>query len=279
MNEAFSELELAALAEAYPLGPPATVLLERAGFPRAHVPSMIGVSAAVFWRLVNAEIAAGVLENGSERILKIAEAQYPASPIFGSTGIRRVMLVGAVPDGLPAMRPDRDLAEAVRAVERAGISVTYRLAADVTDLDVLGVERPHLLHLACHGDGEFLIFEGPSGPRPVAIDDLLGLLDGYARTSRHRLRGIYLASCDGAAQAQRFLSVADRVVAFAGELADGCAPAFTAHLYRALITAKDLHEAAGLALDRMTSVQPSCRWLANRLIALPRRTSLNRTDG
>ena len=279
MSLALSEQELAAITEAYPVGPAAAVLLSRAGFPRGHVPSMIGLSPAVFWRLVNQELETGVLPDGRNRILAVAAEQYPAHPVLGGRRIRSVLLVGAAPDGLPPMRPDRDLAEAIRAVRHSGITVDYRPAADVTDLDVLATEPPDLLHLACHGDGEFLIFEGPAGPLPVTVDDLVAMLAGYARAAGRRPRGIYLASCHGAAQAERFAAVADQVVAFGGEVADGCAPAFAGHLYRALVSAADLRSAAGVAITTLVAARPSCRSLAGRIILRPEGRMNPRPEG
>lgn len=269
MSLALSERELAAITDAYPVGPAAAVLLSRAGFPRGHVPSMIGLSPAVFWRLVNQELEAGVLPDGRGRILAVAAEQYPAHPVLGGRRIRSVLLVGAAPDGLAPIRVDRDLAEAIRAVRASGISVAYRPAAEVTDLDILATDPPDLLHLACHGDPDFLIFEGPGGPVPVAVDDLTGMLAGYARAAGRRPRGLYLASCHGAAQAERFGAVADQVVAFDGEVPDGCAPAFASHLYRALAFAADLHSAAAVAIGTMVAVRPSCRSLADRMIRHP----------
>jgi hypothetical protein len=272
MSGGLSAEELAAIAEAFPVGPAAEFLLSRAGFPRQYVPSMIGVSPAVFWRQANQELEAGVLENGRDRILSAAAQQYPGHPVLGvrrTRNIRSVLLVGAAPDGLPPMRPDRDLAEAIRAVEHRGISIAYRPAADITDLEVMATDPPDLLHLACHGDGEFLLFEGTDGPRPVAIEDLIAVLASHAGTAGRRLRGLYLATCEGAGQAERFAAVAEQVVAFAGEVPDSCAPAFAAHLYRALVSAPDLRSAAGTALTTLVATRQSCRSLASRLIVHP----------
>ena len=261
MTLGFSDAELAAIADAFPVGPATNLLLSRAGYPRGNIPSMIGVSAAMFWRMVSQELEAGAQENGRERILAVAAETYPAHPVLGGRRIRSVLVVGAAPDGLQPLRLDRELAEAIRAVEGRGITVAYRPAADVTDLGVLGTDPPDLLHLACHGNGEALLFEGPNGARRVAIGDLLAILRTYPR-----FRGVYLASCEGAGLADRFGAVADQVVAFEGELPDRCALAFTAQLYRALVSAPDLRGAADRAMAMMVAARQPCRALADRII-------------
>jgi hypothetical protein len=78
--------EINALAQAFSAPLAATQLLDQAGWPRPRHPSWGAGSAMTFWREVNTQLKAGVLTDGPARILRAAQEQFPASPVFGAVG-------------------------------------------------------------------------------------------------------------------------------------------------------------------------------------------------
>ncbi len=78
--------EINALAEAFSTPLTATQLLERAGWPRSSHPLWGAGSALTFWREVSAQLKAGVIADGSARVLRVAQEQFPASSVFGTIG-------------------------------------------------------------------------------------------------------------------------------------------------------------------------------------------------
>ncbi|WP_396230180.1 MULTISPECIES: effector-associated domain EAD1-containing protein [unclassified Frankia] len=78
--------EINALAEAFSTPLNATQLLERAGWPRSSHPLWGVGSALTFWREVSAQLKAGVIADGSARVLRMAQEQFPASSVFGTIG-------------------------------------------------------------------------------------------------------------------------------------------------------------------------------------------------
>jgi hypothetical protein len=269
MNTPLTEDEVSELAKVFPAGPSAAVLLDAAGFPDQLLPAPIGLNSLEFWSQVNKAVRSGVAAGGRADILRAASARYPENPVFNGRAIRRVLVVGANPDGLPPLHADRDLHAALAVCQAAGIRVAYCPAARVTDLDAVLRIAPHLLHLACHGDGEHLIFEEDGRPVPVLVTAVTELLGAYADRAGIRLSGIYLASCHSAEVAELFTAFADVVVAFSGELPDRCGIAFAEQLYRLLPQRLALDAVAALAVRTVAAARPSCGNLAQRLLVLP----------
>ena len=110
--------------------------------------------------------------------------------------LRKVLLVGASPDEDDTVRADRELRE-LRAAARLGhLQVTAVLAAQVSDLRALLRERPDVLHLSTHGDGESLYFESSFGERQrVPVAEVIATLARYRNEDDLKLTGLVMASC------------------------------------------------------------------------------------
>src|SRR5690606_25870889 len=125
MNEPFTDREVTELARVFPPGPAATGLLAQAGAPPQHVPTALGgLTSNDFWRLVSHEIAAGLIHNGRRRILGAAAKRFPGNKIFQSEDLPcRVLFIGASPDWMDVLRPDRELREIIRRSDPAKVEV------------------------------------------------------------------------------------------------------------------------------------------------------------
>ncbi|MFV2197455.1 CHAT domain-containing protein [Nocardiopsis sp. LOL_012] len=111
----------------------------------------------------------------------------------------------------------RSVGAEVETVQAAGPTDVWRV------LDV----RPDVLHLACHGEGDRLLFEDLHGEAQyVPAADLAGTLGHYRDALGVGLRGVVLSSCDGEHLAPHFTAAAGAVVAHRGRLDAPCAVAF-----------------------------------------------------
>jgi hypothetical protein len=286
--------EIATLAEIFPPRWPARSLLREAGFPLMEVPAAADTAVA-FWEQIAEGIALGIFPGGRRLLLIAAAKRYPGQPVFsagladapsdsrmaaddgtygsaadGSRALTRVLVVGANPQGVERIRPDRDARAIRQAAERGHIVAEYCPAASATDLGRALEFRPDILHLACHGSAGDLIFEDAQGyEHAVAARDVEETLRLYTEVGSVRLSGVVLASCDGDQAAAELLGVADRVVAHSGPLDDDCAVVFTGLLYQELARTPDLAAAARLAARHTLLTDRSCADVVNGLLILP----------
>jgi hypothetical protein len=181
-----------------------------------------------------------------------------------------VLVVGASPTGQERIRPDREARAVVAAAEAGHLQVELAPAALATDLQRILAFRPDILHLACHGDGEHLIFEDLHGEEHlVPAEQVAATLRLYRDVAGVRLGGVVLGSCRGADIAACFAEVVDRVVAHRGSLDDACAVAFAGFLYRALRDHPDLGAAARLAAQHTLLTDETCTNVVAALVVLP----------
>jgi hypothetical protein len=292
----FTAAEITALAEVFPPVRPARSLLRASDFPMTEMPAAPD-TAIDFWTQVSESLANGVRPGGRQLILAAAARRYPGQDMFrvmagssatddssaaapsspGGSGraraadrVTRVLVIGASPEGAERIRPDRD----ARAIEQARVAgrldVTYCPAAVATDLQRVLDVRPDVLHLACHGAGQYLVFEDHLGQQHrVLAREVAATLGLYREIGGVHLRGLVIASCDGESIAGQFAAVADLVVAHRGSLDDACAVTFTSHLYEGLGRAPDLGAAARLAARHAALTDSSCAGVEAGLIVLP----------
>lgn len=243
MSEALTDGELAAFAATFP-SVRGEKLLWQVNFPDQAIPSTV-LNAGDFWAEVSRALANGALPGGRRRVVAAAHRLYPASDAFAAGRLRKVLLVGASPDEDDTVRADRELRE-LRAAARLGhLQVTAVLAAQVSDLRALLRERPDVLHLSTHGDGESLYFESSFGERQrVPVAEVIATLARYRNEDDLKLTGLVMASCRGESAAAAFLDVAESVVAHQGSLDDACAVVFARRLYEELYDTPRLVDAA-----------------------------------
>lgn len=280
----------------------AVTLLRRIGYPANRIPNFDANHLAA-WDRVFTDLAAGIIDAPYRRLISVAlrtfayndvlqrlAARYgltsptagpvgPASPPHGSQpsrpaggpGVRRVLVVGASPEGSERIRGDRELKEILRSQELGLISVSVCPAATILDLEAVATFRPDILHLACHGDGAHLVFEDGFGERrAVRATAVVDLLATYRRRLGVQLSAVILNSCHSAAIAELFLPVADVVVAHHGPLDDACAVVFAGELYRTLRLTPSLADAAHIAAEHVSAAEDLCPSIKNDLVVLPR---------
>lgn len=269
VREELSEIEINELARLFPPGPATSIRLGRAGFDPARLPSA-AASSLDYWMLINEGIATGVIADGRRRVLAMAKEIFRFNDVlFGRRGpdVWSVLFLGASATGLDDIRTDSEY----RAVIDAGphIRVAYYPFATVADLRRVQVERPHVLHLACHCRGQELLFTDPSGAaHAVHAQDLADALEGYERAGGDRLRGIVLNACDGRAAAQTLRPRAEVTVAHDDELPDDAAAVFAGVLYRSLAPTGSVQDAAELARRELVLADPGRRRLADGVITV-----------
>jgi CHAT domain len=109
--------------------------------------------------------------------------------------------------------------------------------------------KPDIIHLACHGNEDILIFEDENGdPRYVSAELFADrLAASRRRNSSVRISGIVLNGCAGDAIAPLLLRAARTVVALHQEVSDVIADSFTARFYEQLSRVSDIALAASRA--------------------------------
>ncbi len=241
--------------------------LWQAGFPDAMTPS-IALNAGDFWAEVSRKLRNGAFPDGRRKLIAAAYRRYPANDAFAGGRLRRVLLVGASPDEGDTVRADRELREIQNAARLGHLEVASVLAAQVSDLRIISREKPDIVHLSTHADGESLYFESPIGePQRTAADEVVATLAEYRDTSGVKLSGVVLSSCHGEGIAGSFLAIADSVVAFRGLLDDACAVLLTRRIYEELRETPDLTKAARHAAQDL-SREGDCA-ADSELITLP----------
>ncbi|NUT48865.1 MAG: hypothetical protein HOV94_16395, partial [Saccharothrix sp.] len=186
----------------------------------------------------------------------------------------KVFFVGASPFdiSLDRLRADREYREIQRQERPDVLTAASRHAAGIDDLNAALVERPDILHLACHYADGTLRFEDPVGdPHPVSVAAFAQRLDAYRRHAGFTLAGLVLSACDSADFAERFTGLAGTVVAWRGLLDDECAIAFAGRLYRELgrDPGQSLGNAARLAAVEVATSDNACHNLGDQLLVVP----------
>ncbi|MGH3937572.1 MAG: effector-associated domain EAD1-containing protein [Pseudonocardiaceae bacterium] len=279
----------------------AGTLLRRIGYPAGRIPNFDTDHLAA-WDRVFTDLAAGVIETPYRQLIAAAlrmfayndvlqrlstrygvaqpaggtvgsassrQGSQPLRPAGGS-GVRRVLVVGASPEGSERIRGDRELKEILRSQELGLISVSVCPAATVLDLEAVATFLPNILHLACHGDGANLIFEDGVGQRrAVRATEVVNLLATYRRRLGVQLSAVVLNSCSSATIAELFLPVAEVVIAHHGPLNDPCAVVFAGELYRALRLTSSLADAARIAAEHVSVAEDLCPSIKDDLVVLP----------
>ncbi|MYV97438.1 CHAT domain-containing protein, partial [Streptomyces sp. SID3343] len=183
--------------------------------------------------------------------------------------VPHVLYIGASPDDHAQLRVDRGLRELLGIAEWGGIVVEPVPAAMASDLRRIRATRPDILHLACHGSGESLLFEDIHGEEhAVSAHQIVRTLRLYRDEVGIRLRGLVLASCDSEAIVEQFRGTADTVVAHTGPLDDLCANAFAGLFYREVAHGLGLAGAARVAARLTVLDNESCEALESGLVVL-----------
>ena len=176
----------------------------------------------------------------------------------------RVLVIGASPSDpdLPHVRADRE-AHVIDEVAQPGrVEVRAVLGAEATDMQKVRSFRPDILHFACHGEDDCLVFNDTRGEADrVKATRISDLLRHYRDTDGVRLRAIVLAACDGNTLTPLFADVADAVIGHGGKLSDPCGEAFARHFYRLISNGSDnlaaaAREAAQLAAQFSAGCAP-----------------------
>jgi hypothetical protein len=274
--------EIRELAAAFSVGQHARTLLRLARFPAELVPAMEGRTALDFWSEVAEEISCGVLIDGRRRLLDAAHSIYQDNPIFVAASsppppVRvpvRVLVIGASPSDMLPIRADRE-ARTIAGTAPGLLKVEIMLGAEATDLEKVRAFRPDILHFACHGQGDHLIFNTVLGESdPVLASRIAQTLGYYRENSGVKLRAIVLGSCDGEKLAPDFTGVADTVVAHRRALSDPCGVAFAAQFYRLVSTVpasavdRGIAAAAREAAQLTAQFSESCATVIDNLIVL-----------
>jgi hypothetical protein len=282
--------EITELAEVFGAGRPALALLRRAEYPMGHFPAAAD-TASLFWEQISESLAKGAFPGGRRQIMKEALRQFPGNAVFQvaasesivaepaansprpenrEAATLRVLVIGASPAGSERIRPDREAKAILAARDSGHFQVELCPAASASDLRQVLTFRPDILHLACHGDGNDLIFEDLDGEEHrVSALHVASTLRLYRELKQIHLRGLVLASCASDGIAGHFTDVAERVVAHRGLLDDDCAVAFAGQLYRALKDDSDLGVAARLAAQHVLLTDSTCSAVVTHLIVLP----------
>jgi len=271
MGDRLKEREVAELARLFPPGFKATQLLEKAGFLREELPTPGAATSHEYWMMVNELVAADQIENGRRQVLDAAAAHYRYNPVFviDRRGLKRVLFLGASPDGLGRLRADREYRSVDHIAKAGAFELHHRPAATPADLDEVRTLRPDVLHLVCHGDGRLLTFENAVGqPEIVDARDIAQTLLTYRDTAGVTLWGIVLNACSSTDAAELLSSCAKELIAHEGDLDDDCAVAFSAELYRVITTSSNpsLHAAARIAAQNLAVTNRACRWVRDNLV-------------
>lgn len=294
--------EIRALAAAFPVGQPARTLLRLMRFPAELIPSMDGRTALQFWAELADLIAMGAVSDGRRRLLGAAQGIYPGNSVFSGPGpdvspatvtalspttgtavappertpVRRagtptqvrVLVIGASPSDMPPVRADRE-ARAIAEAAPTLLKAESALGAEATDLEKVREFRPDILHFACHGDDDCLIFNTVLGESdPVLASRIAQTLAYYRANSGVRLRAIVLGACDGGKLAPEFTGVADTVIAHRKALSDPCGVAFARQFYRLVGGEASIAAAAREAAQLTAQYSEPCAAIIANLIVL-----------
>lgn len=274
-QEGFSTEELDALADITTAPMSAIVLLQQAGYPANRVP-MAAANHYLFWRQVDTDIRLGVMADGRAAILKEACRTHPFHKVLCRRRPRpwRVLLVGASPPGAQQVRSELEFKAIKESVDERDLTVDYVPAARIEDLIRLREEPfPHILHLACHGQGEIVFFvDGDGNEHALNMRDQALTLAEYRRGKiRPRLRAIILNACysEDAAKVLRAQDAAEAIIAHSEEVPDEKAIKFAAALHGMLSRGdREPGPAARAVMSELVTQDPSFRRLQDGLVTL-----------
>ena len=269
--DSLAEHEIVALAKAFPPVRSAAIVLGQAGIPLEDLPNGEFMTPVEFWWEVSRAIDRGLVRDGRRALLAAAHSRMPYNDAFqpNERQILSVLVVGSSPSEAAQLRADRELRAILAAAKGSHLAVHSAPAAVATDLEQVLSQRPDVLHLACHGDGENLLFESESGQARLVRGDLIAdVLGVYRSQAGIQLRGVVLNACHSADIAESFTSVADVVIAHHGPLDDACAVIFAGKLYQALVAAPSLAEAAAIAAGTAVLEHRRCVTLRENLCIL-----------
>jgi hypothetical protein len=269
-----AETEIAELARVFAPTPALVSLLGQAGFPVDRIPQPYGVDGSEYWSLMNDRIGAGLIPDGRRQVIDFALSRFPANPVFlaaARPAVRKVLVVSASPPDRPAVRAARELRAIKAALAGADTVVDYLPAASIADLaDAVldgGDAATTVLHMCCHGEAGFLVFEDHDGNgHPVPIADIVETFRVVTARADEKLRAIVIAACQSADAADALLQFARTVIAHRGDLDDKDAEGFAGHFYQTLRNNDDTAEAASIAAQLTTVDRHGQPWLRDGLV-------------
>jgi hypothetical protein len=285
LDQGDKDLLLRAVRRTYQERPDAVSLLRRIGFPEDDIPPFRNINDD--WQSVFDRLDRGVLEAGYRALVCAFLKDFPWNTVVGPLAERlridcaggpprngwaeSVLVVGANPDGASMIRADREMRGIRTAAKPLGVLVDVLTAAAFLDLLEIVDQQPDVLHVICHSDGTHLEFAAPGSELAeiVAAQRVVDLLAAFRDQHGVRLHAVVLNCCQGEGFAERFLHVADVVVAHRGDLDDECAVGFARALYRQARTGSDIGAAAHVAAT-MAATPPFCEMLPTDLVVLRR---------
>ncbi|WP_007510474.1 MULTISPECIES: tetratricopeptide repeat protein [Pseudofrankia] len=98
MGESLTGAEMDAFAAVFGDRDAARMVLDRAGFPAAHVP-FAAPTALLFWSSVSRALGDGALRDGRDRLLGAARELYPHNSVFAPRGVREPLRQGTASRG------------------------------------------------------------------------------------------------------------------------------------------------------------------------------------
>ena len=171
--------------------------------------------------------------------------QWPPGAVHG--GLLRVLLLTAGPANMAPMHLAEEEKEVRRHIQ-AGVARGGRVKLEVIRsamqddvLSSMNEHRPHVLHIAAHGnkDGDLWLADGIGDGARVSLD---GFLAAVKAAGKH-LQMIVLNACYSAVTADAVLKHVDYAIGIRTAVADKSALAFCEAFYAALSHGKSLLEA------------------------------------
>jgi hypothetical protein len=160
----------------------------------------------------------------------------------------RVVFVGASPrfngdNQLAEVRFSKELARLRDKARMGHIRLAGEFPHATQDyLAEIMQRQPDILHIACHGRGQELLWEDDDGDADAVPAALLA--ENIADRAQRQLSGIVLTACDGASAGPLFTCAARDVIAHEGALSSNKAIAFTTRFYDELALMPVLRVAA-----------------------------------
>ncbi len=141
---------------------------------------------------------------------------------------------------------------------RVEITLCSLPAARIGDLPrYLRDHSPHIVHIACHGDGDGgleLYAPDDAASTPLSGDDLAAIIANYQAEAEERLRLVVLAGCWTGETARLLAEQVDWAVGFAGAVADeDVRDVFTPQFYAALSSDRTAPNAVATAATILRS--------------------------
>ena len=170
--------------------------------------------------------------------------------------IRLLLIQANPPDGIPLLLDveQRNLQEAIRQAGGADYEIHVLPAGRIEDIPAyLRRHRPHIVHFACHGDGEGgLQLNAPGDQRGevLSAQALAAIVRDYQAEAAERVRAAVLAVCWTGETARLLAEQVDCAVGFDGDVNDDhLLQVFTPQLYAALGGGRSVPNAVDTACD------------------------------